>query len=237
LFAAIDEVSAAARSARLYLEGQVKARKQEIKGEIVQSGIRKVRALIEKQSDNFQSLTHYSRECTDRGLFEDAIKGKRGIEGMEAAVQLLIDRLGQEITERATAVAGHARKIAAIAPEHLPLFQDRSALLDRSDEDLDATIAERIQVFKQQQSAIAAVEPETEGIDALTITPPPGAEDGDLFPDKGSATEARDQPLLPFRITLNVAAKKHQAEALMERIRNDYASNPLVESIGMESGY
>lgn len=243
LFGALDEVSAAARKARLFLEGQIKARKQEIKDEIVLSGIRKVRSLIDEQNDDFRLLD--LREFTDRGMFEEAIKGKRGIEGMDAAVGLLVDRLRAEITGRAGAVDERARKLAAIDPLHLPLFQDRAALLGLSDEELDATIAERIEVFKQQQAALAAASvaeaeaastEETKGAAAADDD----AENGDLFGGAelaGGAERAGDegaQSQLQYRISLQVLATAEQAENLVAEIRKNYADKEIVQSVALE---
>jgi hypothetical protein len=237
LFAAIDEVSAAARSARLFLESRVKARKQEIKDEIVQSGIRNVRALLEAQSDDFR-LTDV-RGFTDRGLFEDATKGKRGIDGidgMDAAVGLLVDRLRLEISTKVTEVDGRAKKLARVAPEHMPLFQDRAALLDQSDEEFDATVARRIQVFEQQKAARTAA-PETEtapkattgnskpaGDDLFSQAEPPAGE------SESSAPQARG-----FLLTLQLHATESQVEALMNEIREQYGNHAAVRNVKLEA--
>ncbi|MCB1096241.1 MAG: hypothetical protein KDN22_11755 [Verrucomicrobiae bacterium] len=230
LFAAIDEVSAAARNARLFLEGQVKARKQEIKDEIVQSGIRKVRALVEAQSDDFH-LTD-TRSYTDRGLFEDAIKGKRGIDGMDAAVGLLIDRLQEEISNKATAVEARARKLSAIAPEHQPLFQDRAALLDQSDTDFEATITTRIQVFEQKQAELAAAP-----APVLEPTPHQAKDDSDDLFSTSGVQEAAPQARGKFQITLLLRATEAEAEALTSEIRENYGSSKIIQSIKLDKAY
>ena len=160
LFAAIDEVSAAAREARLSLERQIKIRKEEIREEIIQAGMEKAKKLVAAQDDDFQLVD--TREFTERGIFEDTVKGKRGTDGMDSAVGLLLDNLKTEIAEKAVAVEVRAKKLDRLPATHRPLFQDRGYLLSSTDEELEGIIADRIKVFDKEQAAAAREEPTPE---------------------------------------------------------------------------
>ena len=97
LFAAIDEVSSEAREARLALERQIKKRKAEIKDEIVESGLDAVKAYIEEQSTELQSVKN---SWLDRSAFEEEIKGKRTTTSMQKAVTGLQVKIKNEIAQR-----------------------------------------------------------------------------------------------------------------------------------------
>jgi len=97
LFAAIDEVSSEARDARLALERQIKKRKAEIKDEIVESGLDAVKAYIEEQSTELQSVKN---SWLDRSAFEEEIKGKRTTTSMHKAVTGLQVKIKNEIAQR-----------------------------------------------------------------------------------------------------------------------------------------
>ena len=157
---------------------------------------------------------------------------------MDAAVGLLVDRLRLEIATKATEVEGRAKKLARIAPEHIPLFQDRAALLDQSDEEFDSIVARRIQVFEQQKAVMAAA-PGTQtepAPDAVTRDSKPVGDD--LFSQAESTTgesESSSTQARGFLLTLQLHATESQAEALMKEILEHYGTHAAVRNVKLEA--
>ena len=120
LFAAIDEVSAEARDARLALEKQIKKRKAEIKDEIVESGVEAVNDYLQQQSTALQSIRH---SWTDESAFEEAIKGKRTTTSMQKAVAQLQVKIKGEIADREEQITSNTKKLEKIDEEYSAVFQ------------------------------------------------------------------------------------------------------------------
>ena len=78
LFAAIDDVGEEARQARLGLERQIKARKEERRLDIIESGLRTL---------DFENI-HFRRS-----QIEAAVKGKKSFESMEVAVGAEVEKI------------------------------------------------------------------------------------------------------------------------------------------------
>lgn len=123
MFAAIDEVSAEAREARLALERQIKKRKAEIKDEIVDSGVDSVTEYLQQQSDALQSVRH---SWLDKSAFEDAIKGKRTTASMQKAVTKLLVQIKGEIADREEKISQNTKILEKMMTNTVQFFRIRT---------------------------------------------------------------------------------------------------------------
>ena len=225
LFAAIDEVSSEAREARLALERQIKKRKAEIKDEIVESGLDAVKAYIEEQSTELQSVKN---SWLDRSAFEEEIKGKRTTTSMQKAVTGLQVKIKNEIAQREESINANRSVLDKINDDYSAVFQDKESLLLMDDESLQATIAERIEYFeaeKKKQSEAATKEP----------VEPEQATEKD--PDSAVAEESEpdDAPIHPSDeshvILIEVFAQVDAAQEFFDEIDDRYSNREIVGEI------
>ena len=225
LFAAIDEVSSEAREARLALERQIKKRKAEIKDEIVESGLDAVKAYIEEQSTELQSVKN---SWLDRSAFEEEIKGKRTTTSMQKAVTGLQVKIKNEIAQREESINANRTVLEKINDDYSAVFQDKESLLLMDDESLQATIAERIEYFeaeKKKQSEAATQEP----VEPVQAT--------EKDPDTAVAeeTETDDTPIHPSDeshvISIEVFAQVDAAQEFFDEIDDRYSNREIVGEI------
>ena len=225
LFAAIDEVSSEAREARLALERQIKKRKAEIKDEIVESGLDAVKAYIEEQSTELQSVKN---SWLDRSAFEEEIKGKRTTTSMQKAVTGLQVKIKNEIAQREESINANRTVLEKINDDYSAVFQDKESLLLMDDESLQATIAERIEYFeaeKKKQSEAATQEP----VEPVQAT--------EKDPDSAVAeeTETDDTPIHPSDeshvISIEVFVQVDAAQEFFDEIDDRYSNREIVGEI------
>ncbi|MEE9492344.1 MAG: hypothetical protein V3W04_03045 [Gammaproteobacteria bacterium] len=169
LFAAIDEVSAEARQARLSLEKQIKKRKKEIKAAVRLRGVEQIKTLIAEQSDDFQLIDHTS--FLDSEQFSEALKRRATMSTLDKSMDELCDHITEAIARKNTDVKSNATAIHALPVAHQALFQDRGMLLDMQPAALNALIDDRISVFDQSAARVAAAAPEGAAEPAVPATP------------------------------------------------------------------
>lgn len=156
LFAAIDEVTEEARQARLSLERQIKSRKEEIRDEIVDDGMRNIEACLAKQNSTFQKV---NRETfMRRDALEDFTKGKRSGSGMQKAINEAVDGVKEKIKAHAELISNNEKTVEQVDSQYTALFQDKNTLLGQSAEELGKTIKERIAFFEEEQEKQKAAE-------------------------------------------------------------------------------
>ncbi len=156
LFRAIDEIRGEARAKRLELNKLVKARKEEIRAEIVQAGIEKVRDHYGDLSSSLEAsgmppafLKPPPQLAADMG---SAIKGKRSISSMRDAVDDTV--ASHKIAANETAERARAN-IAVLDEfsEHATLFPDRHDLcLHKGPDDLRNLAKARISEHEQREA-------------------------------------------------------------------------------------
>lgn len=221
LFAAIDEISEAARQARLSLERQIKARKLEIKNELIQSGIEAVRSFLDQQSDNFQNI-----DCSgylDRNRFESAVRGKAGTKGMQFAIDNLGNKIKQEISEKADQVTNNVVTIDSLPSEYQLLFQDRNSLLELTKQELDLTIEKRIALFNERNTRIKAKKADNDlkKLDDITLNP-----DASLNSDEAGMMEKGK-----YRLILEILSTKETAIEIARCVKHGFGDNTSITSI------
>ena len=225
LFAAIDEVSSEARDARLALERQIKKRKAEMKDEIVDTGLDQIKAHIEEQSTELQSVNH---SWLDRSAFEDEIKGKRTTSSIQKAITGLQVKIKNEIAEREDSINANRQVLDKINDDHSALFQDKESLLLMDGESLQATIDERIEYFEAENQKQSEAAPEVP--DETEETAEENTNDV-----KEEEPETEDTPVYPTDelhvISIEIFAEVDAAQQLFDEIDDLYSNREIVSEI------
>ncbi len=150
LFKAIDDISAEARKVRLDLEKLVKARKDQIRMEIVSEAVAKgnehMRTLNERIGKPLMP--------TVPADYAGVIKGKRSITSLRDAVDTELARVKIAANEIADRITLNLRAIEAA--EHSHLFPDLAGLTLKNPDDLAAVIDQRVAKYKKDQDEAAS---------------------------------------------------------------------------------
>ena len=150
LFRTLDDISKEARAVRLSLEKDIKERKETLRGEIVAAGIEAFRNHI--ASLNARIGKPYMPQI--QPAFGEAIKGKRTVSSIRAAVDAELARAKIAASETADRIQTNLRAILdAGAPG---LFADQSTLALKDAEFVTLTIAQRLADEKRRQDEAAA---------------------------------------------------------------------------------
>ena len=145
LFRTIDDISAEARRTRLELDKLVKARKEEIRGEIVAGGVAALREHI-AQLNAAMPADYMPQVPAD---FAGAIKGKRTVESLRSAVNDELARAKIEASNIATRIHANVKTLEASGL----VVPDASTLVLKAPDDLAAIIATRKAAEQQRQEA------------------------------------------------------------------------------------
>jgi hypothetical protein len=221
LFGAIDEISAEARQARLSLERQIKKRKTEIKDEMIESGINLIQEILEKQSTDFRSIDYSI--YLERKRFEEAVKRKSGIKGMNSAVISLSTEIKNEILDKVNDIETNGTLIDSISEEYGFLFQDRKSLLILTLKELELTVENRISKFKESKA-----QKETKGILSELKTD----RNIDLKTNDEIAVDTELSPSLEkFQIIINILSTKDYAADIAQSIKQTLENNSTITNI------
>jgi hypothetical protein len=227
LFGAIDEISAEAREARLSLERQIKKRKVEIKDEIIESGIRLVQELLEKQSNDFNSID--DSIFLERKRFEEAVKRKSGIKGMNSAIDSLCYEIKKEILEKAEVLEKNSNLINNISDEYDFLFQDRKSLLILSLKELDLTIENRISKFEEskakKETKVVLSELKKESDIPLSAN------------DETTTNDSLNLGSKKYKIIVNILSSEKEAINIAQSIKQTFKNNSLITNIHLTRVY
>lgn len=145
LFRTIDDISAEARRTRLELDKLVKARKEEIRGEIVAGGI----AALRKHIDELNAAMPVSYMPQVPADFAGAIKNKRTVESLRSAVNDELARAKIAASEIANRIHANVKTLQASGL----VVHDTAALVLKAPDDLAAIIANRVMAEQQRQEA------------------------------------------------------------------------------------
>jgi predicted phage-related endonuclease len=140
LFKTIDDISAEARRTRLELDKLVKARKEEIRGEIVAGGVSGLREHIEALNTRLGKpyMPHVAAD------FAGAVKGKRTLESLRGAVNNELARVKIESSAIADRIQINLGTLRELAGKHAFLFADASTIVLKAPEDLTMLVKSRI---------------------------------------------------------------------------------------------
>ena len=193
LFRTIDDIAAEARRVRLELDKLVKARKDAIRAEIVHAGQQALLAHMETLNAGLgQPLM--PAVAAD---FAGAVKSKRTVESLRAAVDAELARAKAEASATAARIAANVRLLAeANRPD---LFPDVQALALKNADDLQAVITARVAEHERLQAERAAAAKAAEQ-DAAPAAPPAPAETA--APTAGPASQPQAPPDTPPALKL-----------------------------------
>lgn len=140
LFKAIDDISAEARRTRLELDKLVKARKEQIREDIVADGRR---ALAEHMAGLNERLGKaYMPSVQDD--FAGAVKGKRTIDSLRDAVSTTLANAKIEASAIADRIQINLGTLRELAKDHAFLFVDTASIVLKAPDDLTALVKSRI---------------------------------------------------------------------------------------------
>lgn len=160
LFRTIDDISAEARRTRLELDKLVKARKEEIRGEIVAGGVSAFREHI--AALNVRLGRPYMP--TVPADFASAIKGKRTVDSLRGAVNDELARAKIAANEIADRIQLNLTTLRELASEHAFLFADTATIVLKAADDLTTLVKARI--AEHEAAKAAQLEAERERIRA-----------------------------------------------------------------------
>lgn len=149
LFRTLDDVSAKMRTVRLELDRLVKARKEEVRGEIAARG--KV-ALAEYIAE---LNAHIGRPLmpvipADFGV---AMKGRKTVKSLNDAVDTELTRARLEATAVAARIEANLKALADAGAEHASLFPDLKAICTKAEDDFALLVKSRIDAQKAREEA------------------------------------------------------------------------------------
>jgi len=150
LFKAIDDISAEARKVRLDLEKLVKARKDQIRMEIVSEAVAKGNEHMRTLNERIGKPLMPAVPADYAGV----IKGKRSITSLRDAVDTELARVKIAANEIADRITLNLRAIEAA--EHGHLFPDLAGLTLKNPDDLAAVIDQRVAKYKKDQDEAAS---------------------------------------------------------------------------------
>ena len=248
LFEAMDEINEEVRQARLGLQRQIKARKEEIKCAAIDDAYQRIvehyNALC-SQSDNF-SLAHNLANDIKTTLIE-RIKGLKTIKSIESNLTDAVDDINDVLSANLEACEKNAETINAVADEYASLFQDRANLLAMDFEQLSLTIDKRIATHQAEEAKRellrqerlkreAEKAAEQEAKQKLTPEPEPKP---DPAPAPVAAVEPLAQPEITansFLITIQLECDKGAAVDFARELNNQFANNAKIKSINLKRG-
>lgn len=145
LFKMIDDISAEARRTRLELDKLVKARKEELRSEIVAGGI----AALKKHIASLNAAMPADYMPTIPADFAGVIKGKRTIDSLQGAVNDELARAKIAANEVANRIHANVKTLQASGL----VVHDAATLVLKAPDDLAAIIANRLAAEQQRQEA------------------------------------------------------------------------------------
>lgn len=160
LFNAIDDISAEAKRTRLELDKLVKARKEQIREEIVTEG----RGALAAHIASLNTRLGKPYMPTISADFGGAIKGKRTVESLRDAVNTTLAHAKIQANEIADRIQVNLNTLREQAKDHGFLFSDSAALVLKDSEHVAVLVKQRI--ADHQQAEAARLEAERERIRA-----------------------------------------------------------------------
>lgn len=146
LFRTVDALSEQMRTKRLALQKLVKERKDAIRAEILQEGVKAFAAHIATLNERLGQS--YMPDM--RPDFAGAMKGKRTISSLRDAINVTLLNAKIDADEIAGKIGVNVRQLAE-HPEHKFLFNDASTLVQMDPQAFAAVVENRILKHKQEQ--------------------------------------------------------------------------------------
>lgn len=149
LFNAIDTIAAEAKRTRLELDKLVKARKEQIREEIVTEG----RGALSTHIASLNTRLGKPYMPAIPADFAGAIKGKRTVESLRDAVNTTLAHAKIQANEIADRIQVNLNTLHELASEHTFLFADTQSIVLKASDDLTMLVKTRINDHKQAEAA------------------------------------------------------------------------------------
>lgn len=149
LFRTIDDISAEARRTRLELDKLVKARKEQVRCEIVQEGVAAIAAHITALNQRL-GKPYMPAIPAD---FAGAIKGKRSIDSIRDAVNTLLANTTIQASAIADRIQTNLNTLRELAANYAFLFADTAQIVLKANDDLTMLVKSRIADHAAAESA------------------------------------------------------------------------------------
>lgn len=149
LFNAIDDITAEAKRTRLELDKLVKARKEQIREEIVTEG----RGALAAHIASLNARLGKAYMPTIPADFAGAIKGKRTVESLRDAVNTTLAHAKIQANEIADRIQVNLNTLREQAKDHGFLFSDSAALVLKDSEHVAVLVKQRIADHQQAEAA------------------------------------------------------------------------------------
>lgn len=140
LFRTVDEISAEARRVRLELDKLVKARKDQIKIEMMQAGQKTLADHIAAWNTSL-GKAYMPQVAAD---FAGAIKGKRTIDSLRNAIDTTLAQAKIEADAIGRRISTNMNTLRDLAADHKALFPDTAQIVLKQPEDLTSLVKTRI---------------------------------------------------------------------------------------------
>ncbi|QXZ11700.1 YqaJ viral recombinase family protein [Pseudomonas sp. AO-1] len=151
LFKAIDDIAAETRRKRLELEKLVKARKENIRTEIVMDAAKALQVHIDQIDATLGGRIRMPKVPAN---FAEAIKGKKSVSSLREAADAELARAKIEASRIADGIRINQASLNELAVNHKFLFHDAQELVMKANDDLVALIKVRINEHDQQQAEL-----------------------------------------------------------------------------------
>ncbi|MBX8621677.1 YqaJ viral recombinase family protein [Pseudomonas glycinae] len=159
LFRTIDEISAEARAKRLMLDKLVKARKLNIREDIVMDAAKALQAHIDQIN---ASLGGKARMPAVPADFAGAIKGKKTISSLRDSADSELARAKIAASQIGDNIQSNLASLDELAADYLFLFNDVQQLVMKANDDLVALI--KVRISEHQKAAEQKAEAQREQI-------------------------------------------------------------------------
>ena len=156
LFRAIDEIKNSMRAKRLNLEKMVKARKENIRGEIVQEG---KNALAQHIAGLNKRIGRPLMQPIDADFF-GAIKGKKTVSSLRDSVATELASAKVKANDMADRITANLATLEEIGKDYPALFSDLVHIVAKETDDFTALVKTRIADHKEAEAKRIAAEQE-----------------------------------------------------------------------------
>lgn len=148
LFKAIDDIAAETRRKRLELEKLVKARKDQVRQDIVMDAAKALQAHIDQIDATLGGKIRMPKVPAN---FAEAIKGKKTVASLKEAADAELARAKIEASQIGDKIRINIASFNELARQHGFLFQDAQDLVLKANDDLVALIKVRINDYEQAE--------------------------------------------------------------------------------------
>ncbi|MDH0639062.1 YqaJ viral recombinase family protein [Pseudomonas sp. GD03860] len=148
LFKAIDDIAAETRRKRLDLEKLVKARKDQVRADIVMDAAKALQVHIDQIDATLGGRIRMPKVLAN---FAEAIKGKKQVSSLKEAADAELARAKIEASRIGDLIRLNIASLNELARQHGFLFQDAQELVLKANDDLVPLIKMRINDYEQAE--------------------------------------------------------------------------------------